>query len=223
MAPLCPFSSSNNNLICQRNTSFGYLQIRHFINAQTLPLEDVPKYSTRETFLMDRKSTSHLIPSFYLLLHSFTSDNMYNVIRKWEKDLDNEYIEDDWHEAFDCVRAVLTCNRLKETQYKIQHRLHTTPAMRNTIDRSISPLCVKCHREQGNYFHLFWKRRYIQRFWSRVAKELSSIFQVRIKKDPGLFILGLPSKEVTLPSLKYRLFDKLLLLARKCILIKWIK
>lgn len=56
-----------------------------------------------------------------------------------------------------------------------------------------------------------------------ISQELSAIFQVKVKRDPGLFILGLPSKEVTLPYLHFKLCDKLLLLAIKCILINWIK
>ena len=63
----------------------------------------------------------------------------------------------------------------------------------------------------------------ISRFWGKVACELKYIFKVKIKKDPGAFILGLPSKEINLTPLQFKLFDKLLLSARKCILINWIK
>ncbi len=45
--------------------------------------------------------------------------------------------------------------------------------------------------------------------------------------DPGLFLLGLPSKRqamsLTLDAKSYKLLYKLLLEARKCILIRWIK
>lgn len=43
---------------------------------------------------------------------------------------------------------------------------------------------------------------------------------MKIKKDPGVFLLGLPSNDVSLPSRKFELQDKLLLLARKGIFFK---
>ena len=91
------------------------------------------------------------------------------------------------------------------------------------MDRSRSPLCSKCHTELGTYYHYFWECKWISRFWSQVARELSDIFKVKIKKDPGAFILGLPSKEMNLTPPQFQLIDKLLLSARKCILIHWIK
>jgi len=46
---------------------------------------------------------------------------------------------------------------------------------------------------------------------------------MKIKKDPGVFFLGLPSRDLHLTALHYKLFEKLLLVARKCILQNWIK
>lgn len=79
-------------------------------------------------------------------------------------------------------------------------------------------MCEMSQRERG-YIHLFWQCKYISRFWSCIAKELSGIFKTKV----SLFLLGLPSKSVSLPSLKFKLLDKLLLLARKCILLRWIR
>lgn len=93
------------------------------------------------------------------------------------------------------------------------------PSIRNKMDPGLSPLCVKCLRERGDYIHLFWQCKYISQFWSCIAKELSGIFKTKV----SLFLLGLPSKSVSLPSLKFKLLDKLLLLARKCILLRWIR
>ena len=63
-----------------------------------------------------------------------------------------EFIEDDWKEAIDVIRSASTCNRLRETQYKILYRLHITPVILHKIDCSISPLSSKCKSERGTYF-----------------------------------------------------------------------
>lgn len=201
---------------------FGYLQICHYIKDLSLPSLNTPKLSAPESFLINCKKSSHFISSFYNLLHDICPTSLFDFKRKWERDLDNEYIEDNWQEALNCIRNLFSCNRLRETQYKILHRLHITPFIRNKMDPDLSPQCLKCHRETGDYIHLFWKCKYILRFWSCIARELSGIFKTKVTKDPGLFLLGLQSKTVTLPSLKFKLLDKLLLLARKCILLRWI-
>ena len=120
-------------------------------------------------------------------------------------------------------KIIITCNRLRETQYKILHRLHITPVVLHKINPSISPLCIKCCSERGTYFHCFWECKLISKFWTFISKEISGIFKINIKKDPGVFLLGLPSRELHLPVSYYKLLDKLLLIARKCILHNWIK
>lgn len=91
------------------------------------------------------------------------------------------------------------------------------------MDRSLSPLCIKCCSERGTYFHSFWECKLISRFWSFISQVISGIFRKKIKKDSGVFLLGLPSRELYLPALQYKLLEKLLLIALKCILYKWIK
>lgn len=201
---------------------YGFLQVRHYVGSKTLPPLDPVMYSEAERFLIARKGLTRFISSFYALLYSLNTGDIISIAQKWEKDLDTEYIEDDWQEAIKVFKSTFTCNRLRETQYKILHRLHLTPYILNKMNRQISPLCIKCHREVGTYYHYFWQCKLIKRFWGTISQELSGIFQVKMRKDPGLFILGLPSSEVTLTHLKFKLCDKLLLLARKCILINWI-
>lgn len=201
---------------------YGFLQVRHYVGSKTLPPLDPVMYSEAERFLIARKGLTRFISSFCALLYSLNTGDIISIAQKWEKDLDTEYIEDDWQEAIKVFKSTFTCNRLRETQYKILHRLHLTPYILNKMNRQISPLCIKCHREVGTYYHYFWQCKLIKRFWGTISQELSGIFQVKMRKDPGLFILGLPSSEVTLTHLKFKLCDKLLLLARKCILINWI-
>lgn len=121
------------------------------------------------------------------------------------------------------VHRTVTYNRLAEIQYKTLQRLHIAPVTHNKISGAISPICRKCKTDLWTHFHQFWGCNWIARYWSHIAKELSVIFKTTIRKDPGLLILGLPSKELALPHNHYKLLDKLLLLARKCILLKWVK
>lgn len=206
-----------------RSNFFGYLQIRHFLLSlpnfpPTISLSHNP-----ENFLLNRKDLKGFISGFYYLLLSCSTYELPNISKKWEGDLGTEFIEDDWQEAIAAIRSAATSNRLRETQYKILHRLHITPVILHKIDRSISPLCNKCNAERGTYFHYFWDCKYISRFWTQVAKIISEVIEVEVKKDPSVFLVGLPSKVLQLPAPRYTLLEKLLISARKCILLNWIE
>uniref|UniRef100_A0AAY4BML7 Reverse transcriptase domain-containing protein n=3 Tax=Denticeps clupeoides TaxID=299321 RepID=A0AAY4BML7_9TELE len=206
---------------------FGYLQIRHYGISKQKQVPDPIAPSRLESLFLNTTNAAHFISKFYSFLYANDSGLVSTVARKWEEDLGNVYIDDDWQEAMKSVRYTFVCNRLRETQYKILHRLHITPVLMNKIDSSVPALCVKCHTELGTYFHCFWGCRLISRFWNFVAHEISTILKIKLKADPGLFLLGLPSKRqatsLKLDAKSYRLLDKLLLVARKCILIRWIK
>ncbi|XDV28526.1 hypothetical protein PO909_031812 [Leuciscus waleckii] len=190
---------------------FGYLQIRHFVSSQSPSFLANISYSEVESLLLKCKNRKHLVAKFYSLLGSAVMYHLPDISHKWEKDLNNEYIEDDWLATIRLIRSTFTCNRLRETQYKILHRLHITPIILNKIDVSISPLCTKCNLERGTYYHYFWECKLISRFWTLISKVVSGIFKMEIKKDPGVFLLGLPSRDLHLNALHHKLLDKLLL------------
>lgn len=193
------------------------------MSSQTASFSVNISYSGVDKFLLECKNRKHFIASFYSLLGSSVSYHLPDFAHRWEKDLNNKCIEDDWQATVHLIGSTSTCNHLRETQYKILHRLHITPVTLNKIYHSISPLCNKCNWERGTYFHCFWECKWISRFWTLISKVVSGIFKIKIKKDPGVFLLGLPSRDLQLTASHHKLFKKLLLVARKCILKNWIK
>lgn len=85
-----------------------------------LPSLDPDLYNDVERFLMDQKHITHLILTFYELLYSHSTGDITQIAQKWERDFDTQYIEEKWLEAINAFRSTCTCNRLRETQYKIQ-------------------------------------------------------------------------------------------------------
>ena len=118
--------------------------MRHFVSSQitlypaALPCSDV------ERFILEHQNEKHYISAFYSTLSSGDRYELLNISCKWERDLSTEYIEDDWQMTISLIRTTFTCNRLRETQYKILHRPHITPVILYKMDRSLSPLCIKC-------------------------------------------------------------------------------
>lgn len=115
------------------------------------------------------------------------------------------------------------CVTDRENQYRVLHRLQFTPYLLNKINPQVSAMCTKCKKEVETYYHCLWLCPLISRFWTNVAKELSSILFKTIQIDPGLFLMNIPMRQLPLTTTQMTLRQKLLFLARRCILLQWIK
>lgn len=106
-------------------------------------------------------------------------------------------------------------------QYKLLLRLYITPRILNKMNSNHSPLCNKSQSEIGTFMHCFWHCPVITKSWDGVVRKMGDIFKINFTKAP-VFFFGLPAKDIALTANRFLLCDKLLLLARKCILIEWI-
>lgn len=165
---LLSFQQLQETFNISKHLFFGYLQIRHFGSSQIASVPTDAPYSDVERFILERQNR-HFTASFYSLLCLSATYHLPNVSHRGERDLNNENIEDDWQATTRLIRPISTCNRLRETQYKILHRLHITPVSLNKINPSLSPLCTKCNLEKS-YFHCFWECKLISRFWAHISK-----------------------------------------------------
>ena len=220
---LMSFEMMQDSFGVPRNDFFAYLQMRHFINTDFKLPVDKPLLGPLEGSIVHCFNEKGLISYFYNTFLDFNKQNIDKVQEAWERDIQIEYDAECWTECIQSSHTTFISNRFKEMQYRILHRQHRTPQFLNKIDPSRSPLCIKCKNGVGTYIHCFWECPKISRFWSCVAKELSSILKTKICKDPGLFILGLPPKLGVLDPKRTKLLYKLLCVARKCILFNWIK
>ena len=201
----------------------AYFQVRHFILTDCKFPQDKPLLGPMEEAIIRFNGTKGFISYFYNHFISYDPQNIDLVVKKWETDLQTEYEKDSWDACIQSSHSTFLGNRYNEMQYRILHRQHRTPYFLNKIDCNRSPLCIKCKKEVGTYIHCFWKCSKIVKFWTCVTKELNVIFKCKICKDPGQFLLGLPSKTGVLDPRRSKLLNKLLLLARKCILFNWIQ
>ena len=162
-----------------------------------------------------------LISIFYQALLPNSSLTSHATKQAWETDI-GAVIEDfDWQEMWTYANEISVCNRTKSIQYRILHRIHITPALKNKMDAAVSPLCFKCKAETGNHIHCFWSCVKLQNYWCDIVTELSAIFSVPIELNPMCLLLGLPDNRLRRVEHK-RLFNLLTFAARKNILLFWI-
>ena len=113
------------------------------------------------------------------------------------------------------------CNRAWSIQLRTIHRLQISPSLRHKMNSDLSPLCLKCKTEEGDYIHCIWSCHKIERYWYDVVQELNEIFNIELELDPLCLILGLPDNKIVNKFHK-RLFNLLTYAARKNILLSWI-
>ena len=199
---------------------FRYLQLRHFITKDTSLLTN--SSASQVERILSLQFSTKLISIFYQALLANSSSTSHTTKQAWEKDFGILIDDVDWQEIWTYAKEISICNRTKSIQYRILHRIHITPALKNKMDATASPLCLKCKTDTGNYIHCLWSCVKLQNYWSDIVSELSSIFGVPIDLNPMCLLLGLPDGHLRKTEHK-RLFNLLAFAARKNILLFWIK
>lgn len=180
---------------------FGYLLIWHYIYSNQRPPTDVTLFSNVERFLVNTADAAHFIFNFYSLLNSQAPNPLNSAAYKWDKDLCNEYIEGDWQEAVTCVRSTFICNWLRKSHYKILYRLHMILVIMNKINPTF--ICEMPYRLRDLLSLLLGVQAHMQILEFFTAQEI--IIKLKVKNDPGTFLLGLPLK-TQIQSLKHYYF-----------------
>ena len=179
----------------QKCEFFKYLQIRRFITKDTTLLFNCATSPIEKALSL--QISKKRISVFYKTLSSHSPLTSRPTKHAWEGDLGISIDEVDWQEVWTRAMDISTCNRTRSIQFKIVHRTHITPVLKNKMDANASPLCWKCNSETGDYIHCLWSCVKLHLYWSDIVNELSAIFGVSILMDLMCLILGLPDAHIT--------------------------
>lgn len=198
---------------------FRYLQIRNFIKKDTTLLSDQSSSCIeRNVFSLQ---IGHSIGFFYRILKEYAMKGTLHLKVKWESELGVEITDDEWDEAWENVRSLSICNKVKAIQLKILHRAHISPSQRHKFNSNLSPHCPKCKTEIGTLTHCLWSCRKIKHFWRMVERDVSTMLGTPLDFDPLCMLLGISNCSVS-DKYKGKLCRMLFFCARKCILLNWI-
>lgn len=146
------FKQIQNKYTISRSHFLGFLQVRHFVKSYFTFPNNQPFLSPTENFLLNFNLTAFndkkFSSLFYEKLISFNSANADRTRELWGKDLEVELIAEAWSDAFISAKKVFTCNRFRESQYRILHRLQRTPHFLHKINPQISPTSVESVRKK---------------------------------------------------------------------------
>lgn len=216
---MLPFTEIEKKYNLPPHNCFRFFQVRSFIKDRNSHVFD-HRTSKMERLLLNRGKKSVLGRGYVELNLASNMDTDY-LRQVWNKDLNLRIDETTWSEMWQRAKEISICNRTRETQFRILHRLQITPQLRHRMNPRLTEMCSKCHIEVGSYRHCVWSCIYIEEYWRKITDKLNLIFDVRLDPDPQALLLGLASPHIK-GSDQRRLFNILTFAARKNILLKWI-
>ena len=145
-----------------------------------------------ENILLKASSLEKTVIS-YIYSQMFINTPNFGSRTFWAEDFGCQVDNKKWQRILLKAKKITSSNSTYETQYKIIHRLHVTPAVRTIYDPMCSGQCVKCKNILGTYSHLIWFCPKISQFWLTVKSELVKVFGIQIQLNPINCILGLDS------------------------------
>lgn len=101
------------------------------------------------------------------------------------------------------------------------HRLHCTPQTLHKWPSRDSSECPRCVDLEDDHIHMFWNCPKLVQYWSKIIIIINLTFKVHLNNDPLTCILGYLDEELFMPGVRTAL-TRLLFLAHKCVLLKWI-
>lgn len=201
---------------------FRYLQIRSFLNSiQDYKIKHQPQ-ELEKIILHIGKIKKKKINYTYYKLTALKNVSTEGSKMSWEKDLKVHITDQQWRTILINTKKICQNYKVHETQFKIVHKLQTTPYIRNKYDKQCSGLCKKCKQQIGTYEHLIWSCPEIQSFWVEIGNIVSAIVKCPFELNPLQCILGLPDPSTNLTKYK-RLLNILWYCARLTILQQWLE
>uniref|UniRef100_A0A8C6XLP4 Reverse transcriptase zinc-binding domain-containing protein n=1 Tax=Naja naja TaxID=35670 RepID=A0A8C6XLP4_NAJNA len=191
----------------------GELQTRQQLTEQGIELEWWAYLQLQSKYLKDKKELGisktrteldeillgpdeKMIKKTYqvLLEAKLEEEKVKETMIIWMRNFGYNINLDDWQKIWTRNKKITLATPYKENLYKLFYRWHITPTRLAKINNKFSPICWKCNKERGTYYHIWWSCKKAQEFWNEICKWLREICDEEIYFKPEFFLLGITTK-----------------------------
>lgn len=207
---LKPFSQLQSEYTIPTSEYFTYLRIQHCLKTVPLPLYNI--HPKTWDYLTNPNTNLRGISYFYNSLHQKHTFTKLKPHKKWEIDLNHEFTDNQWHQAFKSTYKATKCAALWELAQKISLRWYMTPARITSINPQVPNICWRCNSSPGDLLHIFWSCHLLKTYWDSIFQLISNITHIKTPPSPALAILNLTIEDLPHP---FRIVTTHILMAAK--------